>query len=106
MSPSSSRRRCPRDSHGLWRPQVWVRCGGARLDLETPLYPGPQPSPPHSAPFPDGSARVSPPSRLSSASLPALGQGLHSAEMTSLLQPTGRSCLSSLMAIRLVMDGL
>lgn len=38
MSLCRSGHRRPRDSHGLWRPQVWVQRGVAWLDIVTPLY--------------------------------------------------------------------
>lgn len=76
MSLCSSGHRCLRDSHGLWSPQVWAQRGGARLDIETPLYPDPQSSPLCSACPPESSASTSLPCCPSSTSLPALSQGL------------------------------
>lgn len=77
MSLYSSEHRCPRDSHGLWRPQVSARPGGAWLNIKAPLYPDPQSSPLHGASSSDSSASVTLLYCLSVMSLLVLGQGLH-----------------------------
>lgn len=77
MSLCSSEHRRPRDSHDLWRPQVWARHGRAWLDIEAQLSSDPQSSALHLAPSPDSSTGLTLLSHLSFASLPALGQGLY-----------------------------
>lgn len=78
MSLYSSEHRCPRDSHGLWRPpEVSAQPGGAWLDIKALLYPDPQSSPLQGASSSDSSASVTLLYCLSVMSLLALGQGLH-----------------------------
>lgn len=99
----NSGHRCPRDSHGLWRPRVWPWSGGACRDIETPLYPDAQSSGLCSAPPRDSSVSISLPSCPPSHLFPPEVKASLSAEMTTFLPPTGSSLQSSLIDVWLIM---